>query len=269
MLMTALSVITLLPAGAVNEEAVADSSRIYDLDEVVVVSQNKEYLKLRQQPMSSTVLTSNEMGSLGIRDLREISDYVPSFVMPNYGSRYTSSIYVRGIGSRVNSPSMGIYVDNIPLISKSAFNSYMWQLDRVDVLRGPQGTLYGMNTEGGLVRQYTKNPMRYQGTDVKVGLGTHFWRNAEVAHYNKVSDQLAFSVGAFYNGTNGFFRNQATDERADKSNEAGGRLRLGQIVRAGLRTALPMDCLIWKQNGLQSLLPTIRAIISATYLSRV
>ena len=249
MLMTALSVITLLPAGAVNEKAVADSSRIYDLDEVVVVSQNKEYLKLRQQPMSSTVLTSNEMGSLGIRDLREISDYVPSFVMPNYGSRYTSSIYVRGIGSRVNSPSMGIYVDNIPLISKSAFNSYMWQLDRVDVLRGPQGTLYGMNTEGGLVRQYTKNPMRYQGTDVKVGLGTHFWRNAEVAHFNKVSDQLAFSVGAFYNGTNGFFRNQATDERADNSNEAGGRLRLVWQPTGRLLFDWTADYQYVRQNG--------------------
>ena len=146
--------------------------------------------------------------------------------MPSYGSRYTSSIYVRGIGSRVNSPSMGVYVDEIPLVSKSAFNSHLWQIDRVDVLRGPQGTLYGINTEGGLVRQYTKNPMNYQGTDIKLGLGTRLYRNVEAAHYHKVSDQLAFSVAAFYHGTNGFFRNQATDERADKSNEAGGRLRL-------------------------------------------
>ena len=146
--------------------------------------------------------------------------------MPSYGSRYTSSIYVRGIGSRVNSPSMGVYVDEIPLVSKSAFNSHLWQIDRVDVLRGPQGTLYGINTEGGLVRQYTKNPMNYQGTDIKLGLGTRLYRNVEAAHYHKVSDQLAFSVAAFYYGTNGFFRNQATDERADKSNEAGGRLRL-------------------------------------------
>ena len=217
---------TMLPAMAETDMALADSSRVYDLDEVVVVSQSKEYLKLRQQPMSSTVLTSNEMSSLGLRDLREVSDFVPSFVMPSYGSRYTSSIYVRGIGSRVNSPSMGIYVDEIPLVSKSAFNSHLWQMDRVDVLRGPQGTLYGMNTEGGLVRQYTKNPMNYQGTDIRLGMGTRLYRHVEVAHYNKVNDQLAFSVAAFYDGTNGFFRNQATDERADKSNEAGGRLRL-------------------------------------------
>ena len=228
MMMTAFAVCTMLPVMAVTETetVVADTSRVYDLDEVVVVSQSKEYMKLRHQPMSSTVLTDNEIGSLGLRDLREISDYVPSFVMPNYGARFTSSIYVRGIGSRVNSPSMGIYVDDIPLMNKSAFNSHTWQLERVDVLRGPQGTLYGVNTEGGLVRQYTKSPLRHQGTDVSLSLGTHFYRNIEVAHYNKVNDQLAFSVAAFYDGANGFWKNTLTDERADDMNEAGGRFRL-------------------------------------------
>lgn len=228
MMMTAFAVCTMLPVMAVTETetVVADTSRVYDLDEVVVVSQSKEYMKLRHQPMSSSVLTNNEIGSLGLRDLREISDYVPSFVMPNYGARFTSSIYVRGIGSRVNSPSMGIYVDDIPLMNKSAFNSHTWQLERVDVLRGPQGTLYGVNTEGGLVRQYTKSPLRHQGTDVSLGFGTHFYRNIEVAHYNKVNDQLAFSVAAFYDGTNGFWKNTLTDERADDMNEAGGRFRL-------------------------------------------
>ncbi len=225
-ILTLLSVCTLLPANAEQAEAMADSSRVYDLDEVAVVAPNKEYMKLRQQPLSSTVLTSNEIQVLGLEDLRELSDYVPSFVMPNYGARFTSSIYVRGIGSRVNSPSMGIYIDDIPLMNKSAFNSHTWQIDRVDVLRGPQGTLYGINTEGGLVRQYTKNPMKYQGTDVHLGIGTRFYRNAEVAHYQKFSDKLALSVGAFYNGTNGFWKNALTGERADDANEAGGRVRL-------------------------------------------
>lgn len=221
-----LAVMSALPVLAATDTSLADSSRVYDLDEVVVVAQSKEYMRLRQQPLSSTVLTGQEIGSLGVRDLREISDFVPSFVMPNYGARFTSSIYVRGIGSRVNSPSLGIYVDDIPLMNKSAFNSHVWQLDRVDVLRGPQGTLYGVNTEGGLVRQYTKNPMRYQGTDVNLGIGTRFYRNIEVAHYNKVNDQFAFSVAAFYDGTNGFWKNALTGERADDMNEAGGRLRL-------------------------------------------
>ena len=226
LLMVALAVGAILPTMASEVENLADSARVYDLDEVVVVSQAKEFYRLRQQPVSSTVLTSNEISRLGVRDLRELSQYVPSFVMPNYGSRFTSSIYVRGIGSRVNSPSMGVYIDDMPLINKTAFNTHLYETERVDVLRGPQGTLYGINTEGGMVRMYTRNPMNYQGTDINLSLGSHFHRKAEVAHYNKGSDQFAFSVAAFYTGENGFFRNQTTGERADNGDEAGGRLRL-------------------------------------------
>ena len=224
--LTVLMSAVLMPVMAEQKATLADSSRVYDLDEVVVVSQNKEYMKLRLQPMSSTVMTGTELGSLGSRDLRDIASFVPSFVMPDYGARFTSSIYVRGIGSRINSPSMGIYIDDIPLMNKSTFNGHTYELDRVDVLRGPQGTLYGINTEGGLVRQYTKNPMNYQGTNIKLGIGTHFYRNVEVAHYAKLSEQLALSVAAFYDGTNGFWKNALTGERADDMNEAGGRLRL-------------------------------------------
>jgi len=224
--LTVLTLAAMMPVMADQNVEMTDSSRVYDLDEVVVVSQNKEFMKLRQQPMSSTVLTGVELGNLGSRDLRDVASFVPSFAMPDYGARFTSSIYVRGIGSRINSPSMGIYIDDIPLMNKSTFNSHIYELDRIDVLRGPQGTLYGINTEGGLIRQYTKNPMNYQGTNIHLGIGSHFYRKAEVAHYAKLSDKFAFSVAAFYDGTNGFWKNSLTGERADDMNEAGGRLRM-------------------------------------------
>ena len=213
-------------ADVINDAAVSDTSRVVDLDEVVVVSQPKEVFRLRQQPLSSTMFSNGDVQRLGVRDLRELSAYVPSFVMPNYGSRYTSSMYIRGIGSRVNSPSVGMYVDGIPLMNKSQYNFHTYQLERVDVLRGPQGTLYGMNTEGGLVRMYSRNPMAYQGTDISIGYGTHAYRNVEASHYNKVNDSFAFSLSGFYNGQNGFFKNQTTGDRADEYQEGGGKLRL-------------------------------------------
>ena len=96
----------------------ADSSRVYDIDEVVVVSQPKENFRLRQQPLSSTSFGSYQMQRLVSRDLRELSCYVPNFVMPNYGSRFTNAMYVRGIGSRINSPAVGIYLDGIPVLKQ-------------------------------------------------------------------------------------------------------------------------------------------------------
>lgn len=197
-----------------NKIEATDTSRVYNLDEVVIVSQPKEALLLRQQPLSSSMFTGNDINSLGITDLSMLASYVPSFAMPAYGSRLTSSMYIRGIGSRVNNPAIGIYVDGIPMVNKSAFNIHTYQIDRADILRGPQGTLYGMNTEGGLLRLYTKNPMKYQGTDIHLGLGTHFQRDFEAAHYGKLGDNAAFSIAGFYSGSNGFFkiRQPATEQ---------------------------------------------------------
>ena len=234
---------------AVEAVAVNDTSKVIDLDELVVVAQPKEQVRLRLQPVSSNVFGSEQLQQLNVHDLSQLSQYVPSFAMPSYGARLTSSMYVRGIGSRINSPAVGIYYDNIPLMSKAAFNNHFYMLDRVDVLRGPQGTLYGQNTEGGLVRVYSKNPMNYQGTDVRLGIGTGLWRNVEVAHYHRPSDKLAFTVAGFYIGQKGFFNNANFSDKNDKMNEAGGKLRLIFQPNNQLKIDWTADYQYVNQNG--------------------
>lgn len=227
----AASLFVSLPITA--DSLLSDSSKVFDIDEVVVISQPKEIYRLRQQSLSSTSLGSFQMQKLGASDLRQLALYIPNFVMPQYGSRLSSSIYVRGIGSRVNNPAVGIYLDDIPVMSKAAFNLHDYQLSRVDVLRGPQGTLYGQNSEGGLVRMYSRNPFEYEGTDVKLGCGSRSFRQVEAAHYQKWGERMAFSVAGFYEGENGFFRNAFTRERADLSNEAGGKMLLKFKINHG------------------------------------
>ena len=232
-----------------HELSMADSSKVIDLDEVVVVSQPKENVRLRLQPMSSSVFGNETLQQLNVHDLSQLSQFVPSFVMPAYGSRLTSSLYIRGIGSRINNPAVGVYYDNIPLMSKSAFNNHFYMLDRVDVLRGPQGTLYGQNTEGGLVRIYSKNPMNYQGTDIHLGIGTGLYSNVEVAHHHRPSDQLAFTVAGFYSGLKGFINNTQFDDKNDLSNEAGGKVRLIWEPTEKLKFDWTADYQYVNQNG--------------------
>lgn len=240
--------VSLTASGEGNLE-LADSSKVVDLDEVVIVAQPKETARLRQQPLSSSVFSSHEIQMYGVRDLRQLSVYVPSFSMPDYGSRITSSMYIRGIGSRVSNSAVGVYYDNIPLLSPAAFNSNFYMIDRVDVLRGPQGTLYGANSEGGIVRIYSKNPMMYQGTDVALGIASGVQRHAELAHYHRPSDKLAFSVAGFYRGQRGFFRNEFLNEYSDKMNEAGGKLRLIWKPNKRLTFDITSDYQFTQQNG--------------------
>ena len=237
------------PLCDLDTEELSDSSKVIDLDEVVVVSQPKEQVRLRLQPVSSNVFGSEQLQQLHVHDLSQLSQYVPSFVMPSYGSRLTSSMYVRGIGSRINNPAVGVYYDNIPLMSKSAFNNHFYMLDRVDVLRGPQGSLYGQNTEGGLVRIYSKNPMSYQGTDIRLGIGTGLYSNVEVAHHHRPSEYLAWTIAGFYSGLKGFINNQNFDQKNDLTNEAGGKLRLIWQPNKQLKFDWTADYQYVNQNG--------------------
>lgn len=246
-LFSVLTILTEVSMAVANEPA--DSSRVVDLDEVVVVAQPKEQVRLRQQPVSSTLMGSQQMGRLTVRDLGDLSQYVPSFVMPKYGARLTSAVYTRGIGSRVNSPAVGVYYDNIPLLSKAAFNHHFYTLDRVDVLRGPQGTLYGQNTEGGLVRIFSKSPMNYQGTDLRLSLGNGLWRNVELAHHQHPNELTAFTVAAFYSGQRGFIDNKNFDQKNDRSLEAGGKLRLIYTPTKRLTLDWTTDYQWVSQNG--------------------
>ncbi len=226
-----------------------DTSKIVDIDEVVVIPQPKEAFSLRQQPLSSSMFGANDLQRIALRDLRDLSAFVPSFTMPSYGSRYTSSIYIRGIGSRINSPAVGVYTDGLPLASKSAYNCHNYELSRIDVLRGPQGTLYGMNTEGGVIRTYSISPMDYQGTRAKLSVGSHLTRQIEIAHYAKPSNKMAWSLAGFYNGQKGFFTNATTGKQADKANEAGGKMRIMYLPTSSIKLDYIIDYQYVRQNA--------------------
>lgn len=240
---------TVLAAADKSVPVLTDSSRVHDIEEVVVVALPKEPYRLRQQPLSSSAFAESDLHGLSAHSLKDVALYVPSLAVPDYGSRLTSSIYMRGVGSRINSPGVGIYLDGIPLVCKSAFNFHTYELSRIDVLRGPQGTLYGQNTEGGLVRLHTTSPADYQGTNLHLGFSSHFGRLAELAHYGRLSDRFAYSLAGFYTGTNGFLRNQTTGERADGADEAGARIHLDWKPGQRWSLALLADYQYTRQRG--------------------
>ena len=203
-----------------------DTTKVIDIEEVVVIASPKETSKLRQLPASVSLISQKDMQANRITSLKSASSIVPNFFMPDYGSRLTSAMYIRGIGSRINTPAVGMYVDNIPYLDKSAFDFNFYDIERIDILRGPQGTLYGRNTMGGLVKVHTRSPFSYQGTDVKLSYGSgNSHRSAALTHYHRVSQQFAFSAGGYYEGADGFFTNEHLNKKVDEMQAGGGRIR--------------------------------------------
>lgn len=203
-----------------------DTIRVIDVEEVLIIATPKETKKLRELPASVTLLSQQQMQAAQVTGIKSLSHLVPNLFIPDYGSRLTSAVYLRGIGSRINTPSVGLYVDNIPYINQSAFDFSYADVERIDVLRGPQSTLYGRNAMGGLIKVHTKSPLTYQGTDLRLGAATHNEYHASLTHYHRTNDHFAFSTGGYYDYQGGFFRNQTRQgERVDDGQRVGGRFR--------------------------------------------
>lgn len=217
-----------------------DTVKVVSLDEVSIVSNIKETGTLRQQPASSTHISAARLSAKGENGIKAVGTMAPNFFVPDYGSKQTSAIYMRGIGSRIGTPAVGLYVDNVPYYDKTAFDFSFFDVESIDVLRGPQSTLYGRNTMSGLIRVHTYNPFYHSGTNVRLGYATaEQRRQVSVTHNFRTSDRLAFSVGGFYDGGNGFFRNDITDKKVDGMESGGGRIRA--ILKATDRLTLDMN----------------------------
>ena len=173
----------------------------------IVVQASRDQSKLKSLSSSVSVINSKQIETLGISTLTDITSTVANLFMPDYGSKLTSPIYIRGVGSRINAPSVGLYIDHVPYFEKAAFNFDFFDISRIEVLRGPQGTQYGRNTMGGIVNILTKSPLNYQGTDLNIQAGTYGSYLLNVGHYAKSSERFAYSLSLNYRHNDGFFTN--------------------------------------------------------------
>lgn len=217
-----LALAGIFPLGATE----ADSLRVVDIEAITVVSQPKAHTPLKQQPLSATVVGADALQEHRVESVKGLSGLTPNLFIPNYGSSLTSAIYIRGIGSRINTPAVGLYVDNIPYTEKASFDFPFTDVERADVLRGPQGTLYGRNTMGGLVMLYTRNPLRSPGTEVAIeGASADMSLRLSATHRQRFSQRMGLSATAYVREARGLFRNHTTDRWVDPKRSGGVNLR--------------------------------------------
>lgn len=223
-------------------------TRSYFLNEISVIG-IKEQTSVERLPASVSVIGGKELNERQIWSPNDLTALIPNFYMPEYGSKITSSIYIRGIGSRMNEPAVGLYVDNAPYLDKSAFDFDLYDLSSIEVLRGPQGTLYGRNSMAGIININTISPLFYQGTKVFASYGNENTFRANITHYEKITDNMGISVGLNYNQTDGFFTNEYNGEKADKLKSGGGRLRFDWNISPRWKMNYSLSYEYSDQNG--------------------
>ena len=172
--------------------------------ERISVTAQKRLSSLQETPIAITAFNENVIEKLGIEDITDLNSLAPNtLIITPIGSAYNVGVNIRGLGTASPSlaidPKVGIYVDGVYLARNSGAILSIIDLERVEVLRGPQGTLWGKNTTGGAISMVTKNPSDDFEFSQKFTAGSYGLYNSitsvDSGEYNGFSAKVTFMTG--------------------------------------------------------------------------
>ena len=217
---------TIAPAAFAQTPPAAASADAADLDEVIVTAQKRAESVL-DVPISMSVVQGEKLAALGITDFNDMQTLVPNFtITPTPANSY---VFVRGIGTQGNvlsfESSVALFVDGVYGGRNRQFQDIFLDVARVEVLRGPQGALFGRNTSAGAVSVTSARPTRefeaWTQGDYEAEFGT--W-SATGAISGPVSDRLQLRFAAKYLDDPGYIRNTQLGRDEPQRRAATGRL---------------------------------------------
>ncbi len=199
------------------------------IDEIIVTA-TKRAQKTQDVPISLSVFGATQIEDLRADGLSDLGSFIPNMYQPPAGEAGQSNIAIRGIGAGINRTAgraVGVYIDGGYVSADTALDVAMADIEQVEILRGPQGTLFGRNTIGGAINITTKPPTV---SDTKIsgriqGQYGNFARKQVMANANipLIQDKLAIRVSGLKRGADGYI-----------TNLNGGR-KLGSENRTALR----------------------------------
>lgn len=198
---------------------------------------------------SVSVVGRREAEQLNIQALKGLSDLVPNFFVPDYGSRITSSIYVRGLGARMDQAAVGLTVDNVPFLNKDAYDFDIPDIVRMEVLRGPQSTLFGRNTLCGLINITTLSPLNWQGVRLQAEYGRANSYRVSASAYRKATERLAFALTGQASGTDGFYSNSFNNAKVGRERQYAARFKTDWVPDDAFRLSNSLFVSNLNQSG--------------------
>lgn len=180
----------------------------------------------------------------GLQSPKTLSSSVPGLHAPDYGSAMTSTIYMRGVGSRIDNPVVGLYIDDIPVLDKNLYDSEFFDIRRADFLRGPQGTLFGRNSLAGVLVLTSLGPADRQGLSASFECGSGEEAGARFSSY---SGNNGFSLSFRHVG--GYYMNEYGNESCDAGNSFNARHRWQKSARNGWEADNTLAVSALRQGG--------------------
>ncbi|WP_370032220.1 TonB-dependent receptor [Qipengyuania mesophila] len=215
-----------LPAAAQAQDADTDGEDTETAapanGNVIVVTATKREQTLQETPVAVSVTSAETIERAQIRDIADLATVVPSLRVSQNQSAFATSYSVRGFGTDGNNiglePSVAMFVDGVYRSRAISQISDLPDIQRVEVLRGPQSTLFGKNASAGVISIVTKEPQFDFGGMVEASYGNYDAMVAKGFVTGPVSDSIAFSVGAGINKRDGFLTNGVNGEDINDRN---------------------------------------------------
>jgi len=217
---TLLSAAAALSAGLVMpaDAAEGDADDSYDGDAIIVTAIKRE-TTLQDVPVAVSVTSSETLERAQIRDLIDLQSVVPSLRVNQLQSSANTNFYIRGFGNGANNagiePSVGLFIDGVYRSRSASMLADFPDVERIEVLRGPQSTLFGKNASAGVISIITKKPQFTFGGNIEASYGNY---NAFVVKgmvTGPITDTIAASIAAGYNKRDGTVRDLASGQRTN------------------------------------------------------
>jgi iron complex outermembrane receptor protein len=199
---------------AVIATATVNSVLAQNVLEEVTVTARKRAENIQEVPISVTAFTREQIEAAGIERPVDFISLIPNVTIVDTANVGDTQVSIRGIVSTRDAEGTFAYVvDGVLITNPNAFNEQLVDVEQIEVLKGPQGALYGRNAVAGAVLVSTRVPTNDFYSKAKVGYGNkNTWQAQAIVSGAMIEDTLAGSLTAYYNDTDGFYTNAFTEE---------------------------------------------------------
>ena len=224
-----LGSVLLLPAAAPAQqggETEGETAPPAIVSETIVVTPRAREENLQEAPVAVTAITSEVIETAEVRRATDFLGLTPNVTIADAQDSGNVAINIRGIGQIRNGETpVAISVDGVLLASPLQFNQEFFDIEQIEVLRGPQGALYGRNAIAGAINITTRRPQSERSGAVRVGVGNGSSVNASLSLGGPVGDDLALRGGISYARSDGLIENAATGTTVDDFEDRTMRFR--------------------------------------------
>ncbi|MCA8957839.1 MAG: TonB-dependent receptor [Planctomycetes bacterium] len=222
-----LTSLFLIPALLIPATGIAQIRHERQQQTPLVVTARKWEELASEIPLSLSTIGSDTLRDGAYLNIRDAARFVPNMVMTEFSARRLSFPYIRGVGSGQGDPAVATFIDGVPQLEISSTNVPLIGLDRVEVLRGPAGALYGRNTLGGAIHLVTREPTSETELDGRVTFGNFGLNEYQFYGAMPLNKEWAASFAGVYSRRDGYTTNQQTGLRVDSRDGWYGR---GQLL---------------------------------------